>query len=341
MEVLSLAEDIILLAHGDGGKLTHRLIEDLFLRHFANPLLAPLSDAACFDLPAGGRVALTTDSFVVSPLFFNGGDIGKLAVSGTVNDLAVSGAEPLYLTAGFILEEGLPFSVLERVVESMSAEARQAGVSIITGDTKVVGKGHADQMFINTTGLGVIPCGIDLGYHRVEPDDAVVVSGFIGDHGLAILAERQEMVVDNAPASDCASLNRFIAPLLGEFSGIKLMRDPTRGGLATTLKEIAQSCRVDIYLDDTAIPVRPEAGGLAEILGLDPLYMANEGKFLALVKAGQAEKLVERMRRHPLGEAAAVIGKVQPGSGRLYLRTAYGGTKRLEMLSGAPLPRIC
>lgn len=340
-EGFSLAEEVILLAHGDGGRLTHRLVEELFLRYFANPHLAPLTDAATFEAPSGGRLALTTDSFVVSPLFFRGGDIGKLAVNGTVNDLVVSGARPLYLTAGFILEEGLPLMVLERVVASMAAAAQEAGVTVVAGDTKVVGRGAADQLFINTAGLGVIPAAVRLGYERVRPGDAVVVSGHVGDHGLAILAERRELGVANAPASDCAPLTGLILPLLEAFPGLKLMRDPTRGGLATTLKEIAQSCRVDIWLEEAAIPVRPEARGLAEMLGLDPLYLANEGKCVALVTAEEAPRLVAALRRHPLGEAAAVIGEVRPGRGQLYLRTAYGGTKRLEMLAGAPLPRIC
>lgn len=313
----------------------------MFLRYFDNPLLTSLTDAASFNPPCGARLALTTDSFVVSPLFFRGGDIGKLAVSGTVNDLAVSGASPLYLTAGFILEEGLPLAVLERVVASMAATAREAGVTVVAGDTKVVGRGQADKLFVNTTGLGVIPAGVDLGYERVSPGDAVVISGFIGDHGLAVLAARQDLGVTNAPASDVAPLNGLICPLLSAFPGVKLMRDPTRGGLATTLKEIALACGVDVWLDEAAVPIRPQTRGLAEMLGLDPLYLANEGKFVALVAADEADSFVAALRRHPLGEAAAIIGEVRPGGGHVYLRTPYGGTKRLEMLAGAPLPRIC
>jgi len=289
----------------------------------------------------GGRLALTTDSFVVTPLFFRGGDIGKLAVSGTVNDLAVSGASPLYLTVGFILEEGLPLAALERVVASLAATARQAGVTVVAGDTKVVGRGQADGLFINTTGLGVIPPDRDLGYHRIRPGDAVVISGYVGDHGLAVLAERKELGILEAPESDCAPLAGIILPLLEEFPGIRLLRDPTRGGVATTLKEIAVAAKVDVWLEEEAIPVRPQCRALAEMLGLDPLYLANEGKFLAVVEADQASALVEAVRTHPLGEAAAVIGRVQAGEGRVLLRTAYGGTRRLEMLAGAPLPRIC
>lgn len=313
----------------------------MFLTHFGNPVLASLTDSAALEIPAGAKLALTTDSFVVTPIFFRGGDIGRLAVSGTVNDLAVSGARPLYLTAAFILEEGLSLAVLQQVAASMAAAAKEAGVSVVAGDTKVVGRGHADKLFINTTGLGVVPPGVELGYHRVSPGDAVVVSGYVGDHGLAVLAERRELAVSNAPASDCAPLNGLILPLLDQFPGIKLMRDPTRGGLATALKEIAAASGVDIWLEEAAIPVRPQCRGLAEMLGLDPLYLANEGKFVAVVAAEEADRLVHALRRHPLGEAAAVIGEVRRGSGQLFLRTAYGGTKRLEMLAGDPLPRIC
>ncbi|MGB9887650.1 MAG: hydrogenase expression/formation protein HypE [Moorellales bacterium] len=336
-----LEDQVILLAHGDGGQLTHRLIEEVFLAYLDNPVLADLSDAAVVEASLEGRLALTTDCFVVSPLFFKGGDIGKLAVSGTVNDLVVSGARPLYLTAGFILEEGLELSILKRVVASLAATARQAGVTVVAGDTKVVGRGQADGLYINTTGLGIIPAGRHLGYDRILPGDRVVVSGYVGDHGLAVLAERKELGILEAPSSDCAPLADLVLPLLETFPGIRMLRDPTRGGLATTLKEIALGAKVDIWLDEEAIPVRPQCRALAEMLGLDPLYLANEGKFVAVVAKDQAEALAKATARHPLGEAAAVIGEVRAGEGRLLLRTAYGGTRRLEMLAGAPLPRIC
>ncbi|MEW5762537.1 MAG: hydrogenase expression/formation protein HypE [Bacillota bacterium] len=335
-----MEDRLILLAHGDGGRLTHELVTALFLKHFGNEVLARLTDAAELHLD-GGRVAVTTDSFVVNPPFFPGGDIGKLAVCGTVNDLAVSGAEPRYLTASFLIEEGLPLADLERVVASMAAACREAGVEIVAGDTKVVGRGQLDRIFINTTGVGYLPPGRDLGYHRLAPGDLVLVNGNLGDHGMAVLAQREGFGFGDQIVSDCAALNGIIGTLLREFSGVRMMRDLTRGGLATAAKEIAAAAGVDLWLEERAIPVGDATRGAAEMLGLDPLYLANEGKFLTVIAPEEAEEAVALMRAHPLGQNACVIGEVRAGKGNVYLKTALGGTKFLDMLAGAPLPRIC
>lgn len=335
-----MPDDIILLAHGDGGKLTHELVEQLFLRYLGNPALAALSDAAWMAVP-GSRLAVTTDSFVVSPLFFPGGDIGKLAVCGTVNDLAVSGARPSYLTAGFIIEEGFPLADLEKIVASMARAAAEAGVQVVAGDTKVVGRGHGDGLFINTTGIGFPLPGVELGYHRVQPGDKILINGPVSDHGLAVITCREGLEVDTGIVSDCASLNGLIQEVLAACSGVHLMRDPTRGGVATTLKEIATSCRVDIHLEEESIPVRDAVRGAAEMLGLDPLYLANEGKVLIIVSPAQVAACLEVMHQHPLGQDAAIIGEVQPGAGQVYLHTLLGGTRYLDLLAGTPLPRIC
>ncbi|QGP91085.1 Carbamoyl dehydratase HypE [Neomoorella glycerini] len=328
------------LAHGDGGELTHRLISDLFLRYFRDEALQPLNDAAL--LPAQcGLLALTTDSFVVKPLFFPGGNIGTLAVNGTVNDLAVSGARPLYLTVGLILEEGLPLPVLEEVIAALAAAASEAGVAIVAGDTKVVERGHGDQIYINTTGLGLVAGNIDLGCHRVRPGDVIICSGAVGDHGLAVLAARENFGLEGLK-SDCAALHTLILPLLENFPGaVKWLRDPTRGGLATTIKELALSAQVDIILSEEAIPVHDSVRGGAEILGLDYLYLANEGKFCAVVDRVAAEDVLAFLRRHPLSCEAALVGEIKEGSGRAFLRTALGATRELYLLSGQQLPRIC
>ncbi|MDI6631371.1 MAG: hydrogenase expression/formation protein HypE [Bacillota bacterium] len=332
--------DFILLAHGDGGALTHELVTGLFLRHFPSRALKSLTDAATLTV-AGGRLAVSTDSFVVSPLFFPGGDIGKLAVCGTVNDLAVSGAKPLYLTASFLIEEGLPLAELERVVASMAGACAEAGVEVVAGDTKVVGRGNLDQLFINTTGVGVIPEGVELGYTRIAPGDRILVNGGIGEHGMAILALREGFGFAGQIASDCAALNGITGALLEKVKGVKLMRDLTRGGLATAAKEIALAAGCDIYIEEANVPVKPVVRGAAELLGLDPLYLANEGKFMAVVAPEAAEEALAVLRAHPLGKDASVIGEVCAGRGNVYLRTAFGGTKFLDMLAGMPLPRIC
>ncbi|TEB12050.1 hydrogenase expression/formation protein HypE [Pelotomaculum propionicicum] len=332
--------ELILLAHGDGGLLTHQLLEKYFLPGFSNELLDELSDASVFSMQEG-RLAVSTDSFVVDPIFFPGGNIGKLAVCGTVNDIAVSGARPLYLTASFILEEGLPLGELARIVASMSDTAVKAGVKIIAGDTKVVGRGQADKIFITTTGIGLLPPQVNLGYRRLKPGDKVLVNGSLGNHGLAILLQRETLGLDSKVESDCAPLNLIIEKLLKRFKSIKIMRDLTRGGLATNAKEIAQSARVDIWLDEQSLPVDDSVRGVTELLGLDPLYLANEGKFLIAAAADEAADLLDFMKKDSLGENSRLIGEVRAGSGNVYLKTALGGTRKINMLASAPLPRIC
>ncbi len=331
----------ILLSHGDGGALTQGLIEEIFLRQFNGGKKSPPADAYIFKT-APGRAALTTDSFVINPLFFPGGDIGKLAVCGTVNDLAVSGAVPLYLTAAFIIEEGFPLKKLARIAASMARTARQAGVVIAAGDTKVVGRGQADGLFITTTGYGAVDNAVDTGLHRIKPGDQILINGGIGEHGLAVLAERERLQLTGRLQSDCAPLNGIIGDLLDRCGvGVKFMRDLTRGGLATALKEAAAGSGTEMRLDEPGIPVKPPVRGLAEMLGLDPLYLANEGKFIAVVAPGSAGQALKCLKNHPLGINAAVIGRITPGAGALLLKTALGGTKNLELFAGAPLPRIC
>lgn len=333
--------NVILLAHGDGGRLTHELVTELFFRYLGNETLVQLTDAASLPVEEG-RIALTTDSFVINPPFFPGGDIGKLAVCGTVNDLAVSGARPRYLTASFLIEEGLPVADLERIVASMAATCARAGVQVVAGDTKVVARGQLDRIFINTTGVGIIPEGVDLGYHRLQPGDRVLVNGTMGDHGMAILAAREDFGFGHELVSDCAPLNGLAGLLIeGLGDGLRLMRDLTRGGLATAVKEIAVSAGRDIRLEEEAVPVSRHVRGAAEMLGLDPLYLANEGKLMAVVAADRVDEALELMRGHEFGRRAAVIGEVQEGTGQVFLRTALGGTKHLDLLAGAPLPRIC
>ncbi|HBX23257.1 MAG TPA: hydrogenase expression/formation protein HypE [Desulfotomaculum sp.] len=332
--------DSVLLAHGDGGLLTAEMINQIFLKYFSNSVLEQLSDAAVFTVPEG-RLALTTDSFVVAPVFFPGGDIGKLAVCGTVNDLAVSGAHPLYLAASFIIEEGFPLADLERVASSMADACREARVAVATGDTKVVPRGQADGIFITTTGVGVLANETDLGPHRMEPGDVVIVNGNLGDHGLAILSARETLGLEGLITSDCAPLNRLIGLLLEQCPGVKMMRDLTRGGLATAAKEIARAGGRDIFLSEERLPVHAAVRGGTEMLGLDPLYLANEGKFMAIVDPGQAGHAINLLRQHPYGLNAAVVGEVRNGEGQLYLETALGGTRILDLLAGSPLPRIC
>jgi hydrogenase expression/formation protein HypE len=334
-------EERITMSHGAGGKATHTLIEAIFLESFRNPLLEPLEDAAELRV-LGGRLALTTDSYVVSPLFFPGGDIGDLAVNGTVNDLSVAGATPLYLTAAFILEEGFPVADLTRVAESMRDAAAAAGVSIVTGDTKVVQRGKADGCYVNTAGVGVIARDVSLGVARARPGDAVIVSGPIGDHGITIMLARGELGIESDVRSDTAPLNGLIAGLLDAVPGVRAMRDATRGGVATILNEIARAADAGVLVSEDAIPVRPEVRGACELLGIDPMYVACEGRLVAVVPGDSAEAAVRALRAHPLGEQAAVIGQVvadQPGIVRL--KTAFGGTRVVDLLVGDPLPRIC
>ncbi len=317
----TIKEERITLAHGSGGKATHTLIEALFLEEFRNPLLEPLEDQAVFSVN-GSRLALTTDSYVVSPLFFPGGDIGDLAVNGTVNDIAVSGAIPRYLSAGFILEEGFPVEDLRRVVTSMGAAARAAEVQIVTGDTKVVERGKADGCYINTAGVGVLERDVTLGAVNAKPGDAVLVSGPIGDHGVTI--------------------NGLVNALLDATSGVRCLRDATRGGVATILNEVAQASNVAIVIDENAVPVRTEVRGASEILGIDPLYVACEGRLVCVVDGKDADTALEAMRSHPLGREAAIIGQVKEDPPTLVLlKTEFGGTRIVDMLIGDPLPRIC
>lgn len=335
--------DVILLAHGSGGRLSHDLVEQLFVRYFSNPYLLPLGDSAVVKVRAG-RLAFTTDSYVVSPLFFPGGDIGKLAVCGTVNDLSMSGARPLWLSAGFIIEEGLAVAELERIVASMASTAAQAGVQIVTGDTKVVDRGSADRLFVNTAGVGVIPRGVEIGARRARPGDAVLLSGTIGDHGMTILTQREGLSFDSPLRSDCAPLNRLVAALIDHIGAANLhvLRDPTRGGLASTLNEIAGASRAGVELVETAIPVREEVQAACELLGLDPLHVANEGKLVAVVEPGVAEAALAALRADPLGADAAIIGQVSDQHpGRVVLRTPLSARRVVDMLVGEQLPRIC
>ncbi|HXF56488.1 MAG TPA: hydrogenase expression/formation protein HypE [Actinomycetota bacterium] len=335
-------EERITMAHGSGGKATHTLIEAVFLEAFRNPLLEPLEDQAVFSLD-GARLAFTTDSFVVSPLFFPGGTIGDLAVNGTVNDLAVAGARPLYLSAGFILEEGLPVEDLRRIVESMARAAERAGVAVVTGDTKVVQKGKADGLYINTAGVGVVERDVALGADRARPGDAVLVSGPIGDHGITIMLARGELDIESDIVSDTAPLHELVAALLDAVpAGVRCLRDATRGGVATILNEVARASNVAIVVEEDAVPVRPEVRGASEILGIDPLYVACEGRLVAVVDGGQAGRALEALRSHPLGREAAIIGRVRDDPPTLVLlKTEFGGTRIVDMLVGDPLPRIC
>jgi hydrogenase expression/formation protein HypE len=331
----------VTLAHGGGGKAMKDLIDDVFVSAFDNPLLTPRDDAAKLEL-SGGRLAFTTDSFVVDPLIFAGGDIGKLAVCGTINDLAVAGAVPLYLACAVIIEEGMPLDLLRRIAQSMAATAREAGVQIVTGDTKVVGKRACDKLFITTTGIGAMRSGIALDARSVRPDDVVLVNGVLGDHGAAILAARGDMALETEVASDCAPLHGLVAELLEAAPATRFIRDPTRGGVATVLNEIAEVAGLAIEIDEESTPLRDEVRGFCEILGLDPLYLANEGKIVAIVPPAQAGNALSVLRAHPLGAAAAIIGRVKDGEpGRVTMRTGFGGSRIVDMLVGEQLPRIC
>jgi hydrogenase expression/formation protein HypE len=367
-----MSDKVILLAHGSGGRLSHDLVEQLFVRYFDNPTLLQLDDSAVvpipelqspfhgsseqpgFQFPASPvRLAFSTDSYVVSPLFFPGGDIGKLAVCGTVNDLSMSGARPLWLSAGFIIEEGLPLAELERLVASMAATAELAGVQIVTGDTKVVDRGSADKLFINTAGVGLVPRSVEIAGDRARPGDVVLLSGTIGDHGMTIMTQREGLQFDSPLESDCAPLNRLVADLLaavsspvgegtGEGGALRCLRDPTRGGLATALNELAARSGVGIEIEETAVPVREAVRGACELLGLDPLYVANEGKLVAIVAPEVADAALTALRAHEYGREAAVIGRVTDAHrGRVVQRTALGAHRVVDMLVGEQLPRIC
>ena len=330
----------ILLAHGSGGKLSHDLVRKHIISRITNPLLDRLDDSAVLD--SEGRLAFTTDSYVVSPIIFPGGDIGRLAVCGTVNDLSMAGARPLYLSLSFIIEEGLAVSELEEIVRSIAETAAEAEIEIVTGDTKVVNRGDADRLFINTSGIGRIPNGIDISGANAKPGDKIILSGTIGDHGIAIMSKREGLNFTTTLESDCAPLNHLVADMLDESILINCLRDPTRGGLATTLNEIAGQSSVGMELEERSIPVRDEVRGACELLGLDPLYVANEGKLVAIVDEKAAEPVLAKMKQNIYGKDAVIIGRVTgEHRGRVVLKTPYGSSRILDMLSGEILPRIC
>jgi len=329
------------LTHGGGGRAMAQLIEELFQRAFDNEWLRRRNDQAAFDLPAG-RLVMSTDSHVVSPLFFPGGDIGCLSVHGTINDVAMAGARPLYLAAAFILEEGYPLADLKRIVESMAAAAKEAGVAIVTGDTKVVEKGKGDGVFITTTGVGVVPAGVEISGDRARPGDRILVSGTMGDHGVAIMSLRENLSFETTIRSDTAALHGLVAAMVEAVPGIRCLRDPTRGGLATTLNELASQSGVGMVISEAGIPVRPEVDAACEFLGLDPLYVANEGKLVAICAPADAERLLTAMRAHPLGRDAALIGEAIADPHRfVQMDTRFGGRRVVDWLTGEQLPRIC
>jgi hydrogenase expression/formation protein HypE len=338
---LDLKHGAVDMSHGSGGRAMAQLIAELFHHHLDNELLARGNDNALFQ-PPPGRLVVSTDSHVVSPLFFPGGDIGALAVHGTVNDVAMAGARPLYLTAGFILEEGLPLAHLARIVASMAAAAREAGVAVVAGDTKVVERGKGDGCFITTTGVGVVPDGLDIAGDRARPGDAILVSGFIGDHGVAIMSKRENLGFETEIASDTAALHDLVAAMVEAVPSIHCLRDPTRGGLATTLNELARQSGVGMQIREDAIPVRPEVAAACELLGLDPLYVANEGKLIAICPAADAVALLNVMHAHPKGRSAAIIGEVVDDPHQfVQMETGFGGSRIVDWLAGEQLPRIC
>ncbi len=333
--------DIVQLDHGSGGRATQELVQRCFFQLFANEYLLQMNDSAL--LPwAGGQMAMTTDSYVVDPIIFPGGDIGSLAVHGTVNDLAMQGARPLYLTAGFILEEGLSLEVLEYVARSMAEAAREAQVMIVAGDTKVVPRGKADRLFINTAGVGVVPSGIRVGGQYARPGDSVLINGTIGDHGIAVLCKREGLAFEREILSDSAPLNDLVSGILESCPRVRVLRDPTRGGVATALNEIAQQSGVGIVLFEESLRIKEDVAGACEVLGLDPLYVANEGKVLVFVPPDDEQLVLNLMRNHPRGRDGVKIGQVtQEGAGRVTLETGVGGHRLVQMLHGEQLPRIC
>jgi hydrogenase expression/formation protein HypE len=335
-----MKDETILLAHGSGSRLSHNLIEKYLLPPLANPLLARLDDSAVFDL--SGRLAFTTDSYVVSPIFFPGGDIGKLAVCGTVNDLSMSGATPLYLSLSFIIEEGLTLSELNKVLESIKVAVETARVKIVTGDTKVVNRGSADKLFINTSGIGVIPEGVDISGANAKVGDKIILSGAIGDHGIAVMSQREGLKFSVPVKSDCAPLNGLVSEMLKASRQIHSLRDPTRGGLATTLNEFAEQSGVGITVEEGKIPIHDSVRGACELLGFDPLYVANEGKLVAVVSSDDAARVLAKMKRNKYSNEAAIIGEVtEEHKSKVILKTRLGASRILDMLSGELLPRIC
>lgn len=339
---LDLQTGQIDMAHGAGGRAMAQLIEELFARHLGNEYLAQGDDGALLPHPGEGRLVMATDAHVVAPLFFPGGDIGSLSVHGTINDVAVMGAEPLYLSAAFIIEEGFSLADLARIVHSMAEAAKAAGVPVVTGDTKVVERGKGDGVFITTTGVGVVRPGNELSGRHAQPGDVILISGTLGDHGMAIMAERESLGFESPIVSDTAALHGLIAAMRASGAAIRVLRDPTRGGLATTLNEIARQSGVGMMLQEKALPVKPAVGAACEFLGLDPLYVANEGKLVAICAEADAARLLAAMRAHPLGEAAAIIGRVQADDHHfVQMTTAFGGRRIVDWFSGEQLPRIC
>uniref|UniRef100_E6VKL8 Hydrogenase expression/formation protein HypE n=1 Tax=Rhodopseudomonas palustris (strain DX-1) TaxID=652103 RepID=E6VKL8_RHOPX len=339
---LDLKNGRVDLSHGAGGRAMAHLIGEIFHAAFDNPMLRAGNDQAAFEV-GGGRMVMTTDGYVVSPLFFPGGDIGSLAVHGTINDVAMAGARPLYLSAGFIIEEGFAFADLKRIADSMAAASRDAGVPIVTGDTKVVERGKADGVFITTTGIGVAPRDLVLSSDQARPGDKVLLSGFIGDHGVAVMSQRQNLAFETTVQSDSAALHELVAAMVAAApQGLRVMRDPTRGGVAATLNELAQQSGVGFRLDEDAVPVRPQVAAACELLGLDPLYVANEGKLIAIVPPEAAGTVLAAMRAHPLGRDAALIGEVILDDHHfVQMTTSFGGGRIVDWLAGEQLPRIC
>jgi hydrogenase expression/formation protein HypE len=338
---LDLKNGRVDMSHGSGGRASAQLIEELFVRHLDNHLLRQGNDQAAFEVGAG-RMVMSVDGHVISPIFFPGGDIGSLAVHGTVNDVAMSGARPLYLSAAFILEEGYPLADLDRIVASMARAAQEAGVLVVTGDTKVVERGKGDGVFITTTGVGVVPEGINISGDLARPGDAILVSGTLGDHGVAIMSSRENLQFETTIESDSAPLNALVAEMVAAVPGIHCLRDPTRGGLASTLNEMARQSGVGMVLQEQAIPIREEVAAACELLGLDPLYLANEGKLIAICPGDRAEQLLETMRMNPLGGQSAIIGHVVEDPYTLVqMETRFGGSRLVDWLAGDPLPRIC
>lgn len=338
---LNTRDGAVDMSHGSGGRSMAQLIEEMFVRHFDNELLRQSNDQAAFDVMAG-RMVMSTDGHVISPLFFPGGDIGSLSVHGTVNDVAMSGAKPLYLSAGFILEEGFPLVDLEKIVASMGRAASTAGVPVVTGDTKVVEKGKGDGVFITTTGVGVVPSGVNISGDRAQPGDAILVNGSMGDHGVAIMSSRENLEFETSIKSDSAALHTLVADMVAAVPGIHCLRDPTRGGLATTLNELTQQSGVGMKLQERAIPIKQAVSAACELLGLDPLYVANEGKLICICAQQDAQMLLQVMQAHPQGRQAAIIGEViEDEHGFVQMETSFGGSRVVDWLAGEQLPRIC
>lgn len=338
---LNTRDGAVDMTHGSGGRAMAQLIEELFVKHFDNDMLRQANDQAAFDVPAG-RMVMSTDGHVISPLFFPGGDIGSLSVHGTINDVAMSGARPLYLSAGFILEEGFPLADLEKIVISMGRAASAANVPIVTGDTKVVEKGKADGVFITTTGVGVVPEGVTISGDRAQVGDAILVNGAIGDHGVAIMSSRENLQFETTIESDSAALHNLVAEMVMVAPTIHCLRDPTRGGLATSLNELAQQSQVGMKLRETSIPIKPAVSAACELLGLDPLYVANEGKLICICVQEDAQRLLDVMQAHPLGREAAIIGEVvEDRNAFVQMQTSFGGSRVVDWLAGEQLPRIC